>query len=118
AKAEWGFKNMMMSDWILATHTFDTTNALNGGLDLEMPFPNAYSSPAVQASLTTGQASTATVDDHVRRIVRTLFQFGFFDRDAYKNDDTQIDQATHATNAQRIEESAITLLENRGILPL
>src|SRR3954447_25613386 len=118
AKAEWGFKNMMMSDWILATHTFDTTNALNGGLDLEMPFPNAYSPPAVRASLATSQASTATVDDHVRRIVRTLFEFGFFDRDAYSNNDAQIDQAGHALNAQRIEESAITLLENRGALPL
>jgi beta-glucosidase len=118
AKAEWGFKNMMMSDWILATHTFDTTNALNGGLDLEMPFPNAYSPPAVQASLTTSQANATTVDDHVRRILRTLFEFGFFDRDAYPNNDAQIDQAGHALNAQRIEESAITLLENRGALPL
>jgi beta-glucosidase len=118
AKAEWGFKNMMMSDWILAAHPFDTTNALNGGLDLEMPFPDAYSKPSVQAALATSQSSQSAVDDHVRRILRTLFAFGFFDRDAYRNDDAQIDQAGHSVNAQRIEESAITLLENRGILPL
>src|SRR3954470_17405911 len=118
AKAEWGFKNMMMSDWILATHSFDTTNALNGGLDLEMPFPNAYSPLAVQAALASSQASTATVDDHVRRIVRTLSEFGSFDRDAYRNDDSQIEKADHASTAQKIEESAIALLENRGALPL
>src|SRR3954447_2788253 len=118
AKAEWGFKNMVMSDWILAAHPFDTINALNGGLDLEMPFPDAYAKPSVQASLATSQSSQSAVDDHVRRILRTLFAFGFFDRDAYRNDDAQIDQAGHSVNAQRIEESAITLLENRGVLPL
>src|SRR5205807_485315 len=64
------------------------------------------------------QVSTETLDDHARRLLRTLFSFGFFDRDAYRNDDAQIDKAAHADDAQRIEESAITLLKNKGALPL
>jgi beta-glucosidase len=117
-KHDWGFKNMVMSDWFLAAHITDTVNHVNNGLDLEMPFANAYTPAALQAALAASQVSEATIDDHVRRILRTLFQFGFFDRDAYRNDDSQIDKAGHAASAQKIEESAITLLENRGALPL
>src|SRR3954447_17806114 len=117
-KHEWGFKNMVMSDWFVATHHSDAINHLNNGLDIEMPFAEAYTPAAVRAAMASNQVSSSTVDDHVRRILRTLFAFGFFDRDAYRNDDSKIDQAGHALNAQRIEESAITLLENRGALPL
>src|SRR3954469_7903154 len=117
-KHEWGFKNMVMSDWFVATHHSDAINHLNNGLDIEMPFAEAYTPAAVRAAMASNQVSSSTVDDHVRRILRTLFAFGFFDRDAYRSDDSKIDQAGHALNAQRIEESAITLLENRGALPL
>jgi len=72
----------------------------------------------VKAALASGQASSSEVDDHVRRILRTLFAYGFFDRAAYRNDDSQIDKPAHAQTAERIEESAVTLLENRGVLPL
>src|SRR3954466_8494829 len=117
-KRDWGFKNMVMSDWFLAAHITDTVNHVNNGMDIEMPFANAYTPAALQAALAANQVSEATIDDHVRRIVRTLFEFGFFDRDAYRSDDSQIDKAAHAATAQKIEESAITLLENRGALPL
>ena len=117
-KAEWGFPNMVMSDWVFATHPFGTVQHLNGGMDLEMPFADAYDPTAVQLALATGQSSQAALDDHVRRILRTLFAFGFFDRPAYANDDAQIDKTGHAAAAQQIEESAITLLDNHGGLPL
>jgi beta-glucosidase len=115
---EWGFRGLVMSDWIFATHPWDTAAALNGGMDLEMPFPDAYSPLPVRAALLSGQASERTVDDHVRRLLRTLMAFGFFDRPAYPNDDAQIDVKAHAAAARSIEESAITLLKNRGALPI
>src|SRR4051794_640850 len=117
-KSEWGFKDMVMSDWILAAHPTDTIADANNGMDLEMPFADSYNATAVRAALAAQQVSPATIDDHVRRMLRTLFAFGFFDRDAYRNDDAQIDKAAHADNAQRIEESAITMLSNKGALPL
>ena len=48
----------------------------------------------------------------MRRILRTLFAYGFFDRPAFRDDDAQIDKPAHAATAQQIEESAITLLKN------
>jgi beta-glucosidase len=115
---EWGFRGLVMSDWVFATHPWDTATALNGGMDLEMPSPDAYNPVLVRAALLSGQVSQGTVDEHVRRLLRTLFAFGFFDRPAYANDDAQIDVKAHATAARKIEESAVTLLRNRGALPI
>ena len=114
-RRDWGFAGYVLADYGAA---HDTAGNLNGGLDFEPWPPWAYTPTQIDAALASGQASPATVDEHVRRILRTLFAFGFFDRPAYRNDDAQIDKAAHAATVQHIEESAATVLENRGILPL
>src|SRR5205807_1616686 len=103
-KGEWGFKNMVMSDWILAAHPTDTISNLNNGLALEMPFADSYNPTAVQAAMAANQASSETVDDHVRRLLRTLFAFGFFDRDADGSD------ATTAAAAARAADVAVVFV--------
>jgi beta-glucosidase len=78
-----------------------------------------YGPAPVAAALASGAVTQAQLDDHVRRYLRTLFAFGVFDRPAFANDDAQIDKPAHARTAQRVEQSAITLLRNRnGLLPL
>src|SRR4051794_12720432 len=114
-KREWGFPGAVVSDW-QAQHP--TATALRNGLDVEMPTPQDYSPLMVRAALAGGLATEPEVDDHVHRLLRTLFAFGFFDRPAYLADDRLIDAAAHARAAEHIEEQAITLLENRGALPL
>jgi beta-glucosidase len=113
---EWGFDGFVLADYGAA---HDAGASLRGGLDFE-PWPGlAYGPLQVKAALATGQGSPVQVDEHVRRYLRTLFAFGVFDRDAYADDDAQIDKAAHARTAQAVEESAITLLENRRrTLPL
>src|SRR4051812_9501931 len=114
-KREWGFKGYVLADYGAA---HNTDKALDNGLDFE-PWPGfVYGPTPVKASIAAGRSTQATVDEHVRRILRTMFAYGYFDRAAYKNDDNQIDKAAHAKTAQAIEESAITLLENKGALPL
>src|SRR5439155_3078131 len=99
-------------------HPFDTISAINNGLDLEMPYADAYTPALVKAAIVSGQTSDAVVDDHVRRLMRTLFTVGFFDRPTSQPDDGLIDKTAHAAAAQRVEESAITLLKNDRALPL
>jgi beta-glucosidase len=113
---EWGFEGYVLADYG-ADH--DTAASLNNGLDFE-PWPGiVYGPTMVNAALATGRADMADVDEHIRRILRTQFAYGFFDRDAYKDDDAQIDKPAHANTAKEIEQNAITLLENRGkALPL
>jgi beta-glucosidase len=113
---EWGFQGMVLADYGAA---HDAGASLRGGLDFE-PWPGmAYGPLQVRLALTSGQGTQEQVDEHVRRYLRTLFAFGVFDRAAYADNDAYIDKPAHARTAQGIEESAITLLENRrSTLPL
>ena len=115
-KRQWGFPGFVLSDYGAAHNTIAS---LNGGLDFE-PWPGAAYSPAlVTAAIDSGQVSQQTLDDHVRRYLRTLFAFGVFDRPAFVVNDAQIDKAAHAAAALKLEEGAITLLRDKNrLLPL
>ena len=80
-KGDWGFPGFVLTDYGAAKNT---VNSLNNGLDLDIWPAIALSPPLVNAALASGQASQATVDEHVRRQLRTLFAFGFFDRDGVR----------------------------------
>lgn len=113
---QWGFKGFVLSDYGAA---HNTVASLNNGLDFE-PWPGvAYSPAAVTAALATGLVTEAQLDEHVFRYLRTLFASGVFDRPAYADEESQIPRSADAAGAQRVEQDAITLLENRGaLLPL
>jgi len=117
-EGEWGFKGMVVADYGASK---DTAGNMNNGLDFvpdEGQVDFSYQPQLIQAALATGQVSSATLDAHVRRILRTLFAFGVFDRPGYVNSDSQINVAADQQTALGIEQRAITLLKNDGILPL
>src|SRR3954470_18250423 len=102
---EWGFKGYVLADYGAAHNTIAE---LNNGLDFE-PWPGfSYSPVLVNAALAAEQASPSTVDDHIRRILRTEFAYGFFDRDAFVNDNDRIEKAGHLHAAGQIEEAGAT----------
>jgi len=113
---EWDFKGMVLSDHTAAANT---AASLRNGLDFE-PWPGTtYAPEPVKSALANGKASMHEVDDHVFRILRTMFAHGVFDRPGYGNEPGRIDARKHAQVSRRIEENAITLLRNRqSILPL
>jgi beta-glucosidase len=115
-KGDWGFEGFVLTDYGAAK---TTVGSLNNGLDLDIWPGIAYRPEAVEAALATGLASESVVDEHVGRILRTLFAFGFFDRDAYADDPSRIDQAGHDEAAAELEQEGMVLLENDdAILPL
>jgi beta-glucosidase len=94
---------------------------MNNGLDFvpaEGETDASYNPTLIQAALASGQVSRATLDAHVLRILRTFFAYGIFDRPGYNNDDAQIPIRRDERIAERIEERAITLMKNNGVLPL
>jgi beta-glucosidase len=115
AKKDWGFRGIIMSDWG-ATH--DAVAAANGGLDLEMPNGEFMNRANLLPAIQSGKVSPATIDDKVRRIVRTAVEFGFLDREQtdlgiprYNEDDRQV--------ALQGAEESLVLLKNEGaLLPL
>ncbi len=75
-KGEWGFDGYVVSDWFAALET--VPNAL-GGLDMEMPGPPVTWGGALREAVASGAVPEATLDDKVRRILRTLERTGKFD---------------------------------------
>jgi beta-glucosidase len=115
AKRDWGFDGIVMSDW---DATYDGVAAANSGLDLEMPNAKAMTSATLLSAIQQGKVSQATIDDKVRRILRTAIRFGFFDRDQA---DISIPRYNHEGRQVALEgaRSGIVLLKNTaGVLPL
>jgi beta-glucosidase len=115
AKKEWDFKGIMMSDW---DATYDAVGAANGGLDLEMPSGKFMNRTLLLPAIRTGKVSEATIDDKVRRILRTAIRFGWLDRD---QTETSISRLNVAGDQVALEgaRSGMVLLKNDGnLLPL
>ena len=115
AKKEWGFTGIMMSDW---DSTYDGVAAANGGLDLEMPSAKFMNRETLLPAVEAGKVSEATIDDKVRRILRTAIQFGWLDRD---QTDLSIPLVSREGRqvAQEAARASMVLLKNDGqILPL
>ena len=114
-KKEWGFDGILMSDWG-ATH--DGVTAANGGLDLEMPSAQFMNKQTLIPAMQRGDVAVSTIDDKVRRILRTAIEFGFFDRD---QTDLSIPLYSQSGRELALEEarSGMVLLRNENsLLPL
>jgi beta-glucosidase len=118
-RQKWGFRGFTIADYGASK---DTVRDLNRGLDF-VPFQGvtdqSYRPELIQLAVLSGAVSRATLDAHVRRILRTFFAFGVFDRPAYADRPARIDKPAHRRVAREVATRAITLLRNqRDVLPL
>ena len=109
------FHGWVMSDWG-ATHS--TVASAKAGLDQEMPGAKYYGAP-LQAAIASGQVSTSTLDEHVRRILVPIFRFGLFDREQIGTWNSYVRTPEHAAFSLHAAEQGTVLLKNTDkILPL
>lgn len=111
----WGFDGIVMSDW---SATYDAVGAANGGLDLEMPRGKWMNRANLIPAMESGLVSEEVINEKVRRILRIIFRFGFFDNPQL---DTTIplDNPDGARVALELAREGIVLLKNEnGLLPL
>lgn len=113
-KKEWGFDGILMSDW---DATYDGLAAASAGLDLEMPHAKFMNKQLLLSAIATGKLKTETVDDKVRRILRTFVRFGFFDR-PQEDLSTPLYPEDARVIALRAARESMVLLKNNGVLPL
>lgn len=117
-RGRWGFRGFTIADYGASK---DTVRDLNRGLDF-VPFQGvtdqSYRPELIRLAVESGAVSRATLDAHVRRILRTLFAFGVFDRAAYADAPATIDKPAHRRVARDLAARAITMLKNDGVLPL
>ncbi|TQN68578.1 putative beta-glucosidase I [Colletotrichum shisoi] len=112
-RKEWGFRGLVMSDWF---GTYSTSEALNAGLDLEMPGPTQWRGKCLSLAVNSRKVSRAAIDDAVRNVLNLV------------NKVTDAKPASHfsASNTpeqQRlirtlVSESIVLLKNDRKVLPI
>ncbi len=114
-KDQWGWDGFVMSDWV---STYNGVDAAKAGLDLEMPDAAHMNRNTLLPAIHDGTLSEEIINDKVRRILRILFRFGFFDRDQ-KDASIPLDDPDNAKVALEDAQEGIVLLKNQdSILPL
>jgi len=114
-KKEWNFSGVIMSDW---DATYDTVGAANGGLDLEMPSGKFLNREKLLPAVKEGKVSEAAIDDKVRRILRTEFEFGWPDRAQQDLSVPRLNQDGRKVSLQAARESIVLLKNDGNVLPL
>jgi beta-glucosidase len=111
-KRDFHFKGFVISDW---GGTHSTVKASHAGLDQEQPNQYFYGD-ALKQAVESGEVSGDELNDHVRRILRTIFATGLFDHPVVRKvPDVEGGMAT----AENIAEKSMVLLKNKNhVLPL
>lgn len=111
-KHDWKFPGFVLSDWG-GTHSLEKASA--AGLDHEEGGSFFYGE-RYKAAVQSGSIPMSELDEHVHRILRSMFAAGVID---YPQRRSVVDPFAGLVVARTIEEDAIVLLKNeRGTLPL
>ncbi|HEY0014140.1 MAG TPA: glycoside hydrolase family 3 N-terminal domain-containing protein [Allosphingosinicella sp.] len=128
-RREWGFDGAVVSDYfaireLITRHRMTASpeeaaiRALEAGVDAELPDGDAYSH--LPALVRSGRVSQARIDEAARRMLRLKFEAGLFENPYVDPARAEAVEGTPDAVALAREAAArsITLLENRGVLPL
>lgn len=129
-RQEWGFEGVVVSDYfgidelrklhhVVVNKEDAAKMALEAGVDIELPFADAYQS--LPGQVQAGRIAEARVDRAVARILRLKFLAGLFD-DPYVDPalaEKVTNSAPHQQLALQAAREAIILLKNQNhLLPL
>ncbi|KAF5358919.1 hypothetical protein D9758_004863 [Tetrapyrgos nigripes] len=114
-RKEWGFKGMIMSDWI---GVYSTAESIKAGLDLEMPGPTVMRGRAVDRALIAQKLFPSDIDARVRKILELLqkaLASGIpFDAPEEGVDTPELRQLLRTAAA----DSVVLLKNDKNVLPL
>ncbi len=126
---EWGFDGTVVSDYfainmlseyhhVAADKGEAAKIALDAGIDMDLPFTNAYGDPLRQA-VQQGLVSEALIDRAVRRVLAQKFSLGLFENPYVDVEAVSFDTPQQRQLAREIAKKSIVLLKNDGaLLPL
>jgi len=111
---EWGFDGLVMSDWFGVK---STAEAVNAGLDLEMPGPPVWRSEKLIAAVHAGEVTVETVRERARNVLTLLERTGGLDEPPgpeFSRDDA----ADHGLIREAGAAGMVLLRNRNGALPL
>lgn len=114
-RGEWGWKGLIMSDWY---GTYSTSEAVNAGLDVEMPGPPRWRSTCLTHAVSSGKVSETVIDDRARAVLELVRQLADSDIPEGATEGT-LDTPEMAAFLRKVANEGIVLLKNDGsVLPL
>ena len=115
-RGDWGWDGLVMSDW---GGTNSTADALNAGLDLEMPGPTEHRRfEDVKNAIRAGKLTEETINERVRRVLGLIDKVGGFENPEIPPEQS-IDRPEHRKLIREVAGQGIVLLKNdKNILPL
>ena len=127
-RRRWGFDGTVVSDYFaveflrsmhgIAGSLGEAAQlALEAGIDVELPGPDAY--PHLAERVASGALPEAVVDRAVARVLAEKEDLGLLDADfSTPPRSVDLDDAEHRALARRLAEESVVLLRNDGVLPL
>ena len=115
-KGEWGFDNLVISDW---NSLYSTVGTIKNGVDLEMPSPKYLSPLNLKEALDKGEITISDIDRHLLGIFNAFEKAGLFDRPLIDKKAKDATSNEHQVLALQSAREGICLLKNQGnLLPL
>lgn len=111
---EWGFRGIVMTDWIGKRDKLPTEQEVQAGNDLMMPGYPAQAQDIVEA-VNSGRLDIKAVDRNVRRMLEYIVKTPRFKRYQYSN---KPDLKAHAQVTRQSSTEGMVLLKNNGVLPM
>lgn len=114
-RGEWGWDGLVMSDWF---GTYSTSEAVNAGLDLEMPGPSRWRAGALSHAVMSNKVKMAELDSAARNVLR-LVKHGLEETSIPPGaPETQANTPEHVALLREAAAKSLVLLKNeRQILP-
>ncbi|MBR0269274.1 MAG: glycoside hydrolase family 3 protein, partial [Prevotella sp.] len=111
---DWGFKGIVMTDWIGIRGGLRTADEVTAGNDLLEPGQKEQAEQII-AAVEKGELSMADVDRNVRRMLEYIVKTPSFRHYAFTD---KPDLTGHAALAREAATEGIVLMKNSGTLPL
>lgn len=111
----WGFKGVIMTDWISSYSTLDSIKA---GLNLEMPTDTYFNEKAIKKLLTEGLIVEAEIDEMVGYILYPSFELGLYDRAPVDNSFVEFGGEHDEVALKTAIEGSVLLKNDKNLLPL
>ena len=112
-REDWGYKGIVMTDWIGIRNGLPTINEVHAGNDLMEPGQPAQVQEIIEG-VKSGKLSMENVDRNVRRMLEYIVKTPSFNNYPYTN---KPDFEAHAAITRQSAAEGIVLLKNNGALP-
>ncbi|KAJ5644258.1 uncharacterized protein N7484_006765 [Penicillium longicatenatum] len=113
-RKEWGFKGLVVSDWM---GVYSTAACINAGVDLEMPGPTKLRGDKLLLAMKHGQVSETTVNDSARRVLELACKLGRFETPNELPEQCVEDDERNRFICEAGARGMV-LLKNDGVLPM